>query len=131
MGCPYTGTVYVGGMTRKALLHFAGGETVPIHDEVMDEREAHIQLYYGDDPISEPLTVKFRLNSKMEVVLQVSNSIKVDRAVLRSPEIGERSHSFDEIHLQTSDTLSLSWAITLEAPRPETRWDWIAEDSDG
>ncbi len=102
-------------MRRRAFLQLVGIALLPLPDVAMGkESRAHIQLYNGDEPVSDPLPVEFRFNSHMKVTLRVDQSIHVNRAVLRAPEVGERSQNFTHLNVTPMDTLDVDWICNLD-----------------
>lgn len=102
-------------MQRRTFLQLIGVTFLPLPDQVMGEKTegAHIQLYNGDEPVSEPLPVEFRWNSRMEVELRPDRAIHVDRAILRAPECGERVQDFIHLNVSSMDSLTITWSCLL------------------
>jgi len=102
-------------MQRRTFLQLIGVTFLPLPDRVMGEKTkgATIQLYDRDEPVSEPLPVEFCWNSRMKVTLQPDKTIRVDRAILRAPECGERVQDFLHLIVSPSSTLDIEWSCLL------------------
>lgn len=97
-------------MKRRAFLQLVGVTCLPLPGVGLGEKgQAHIQLYCGDEPMSEPLPVEFRFNSRMKVTLRFSELTRVDRAVLRAPEVGERVQDFLPMDVSPLNVLDIEW----------------------
>jgi hypothetical protein len=122
-------------MIRRAFLKLLGLTSAAIAGvELGSEADATLQLYCGNEPVSEPLPVRFRYDSRLKVVLRVSETIQCDSAVLRAPQVGERRKAFisPPMWVTPADTLKVEWVTSTERAYetehdPEAREQYIRE----
>lgn len=101
-------------MKRRSFLQLVGIAFLPLPDVEMGKKgQAHIQLYDGNTPVSEPLPVPFRLDAEMKATLQPDRAIRVTKAVLRSSKLGERVQQILPLHVLPCHTIAVCWVCRL------------------
>ena len=96
----------------RAFLRFENGMDLPV--EEAPAGDAHIQLWYEGEAISEAIPIPFEWNVVLEIAFKPSTPFVADSATLTHPYIGTRTKNLGKVEITPPEELVVCWQFDLD-----------------